>query len=229
MLGPLSAGLLGLVVGARHALEPDHLAAVCTVVTDTRTSRRASSIGAAWGAGHTAAVLVVGAIALAARSELPEWLSSAFELGVAVMLLGLGARALASALRDGREGPPVVHHHDGVPHAHAGPSDHLHAARWTIARRPFLIGLVHGLAGSGALTAWAVASVPSTAGALAYLALFGAGSILGMAVLTGALGMSLHRWVRSVRGRLRLARASGALSVVLGLAWGYGPLLRLLA
>jgi sulfite exporter TauE/SafE len=227
MFGSLSAGLLGLAIGARHALEPDHLAAVCTVVADPRTSRRATSIGAAWGLGHAAALLGVGTIALCARAQMPEWLSSAFELGVAVMLLALGVRGLRLASKLGRTGPALPHSHGDVQHAHAGPQDHLHAGRWTLARRPFVIGLVHGLAGSGALTAWAVASASSIAGGVLYILSFGIGSIVGMAALTGALGASFRRWVRSPLGQIRLAAFSGALSIVLSVTWGYGPLLAL--
>ncbi len=104
MIGSLSAGLLGLVVGAKRAFEPDHLAAVYTVVADPRGARRRHWIGAAWGAGHTAALVVVGAVAIALRTELPPWLSSAFELGVAAMLLVLGLRGVGAghAPRQGR-------------------------------------------------------------------------------------------------------------------------------
>ncbi|MEJ7731542.1 MAG: hypothetical protein WKG00_20305 [Polyangiaceae bacterium] len=229
MIGSLSAGLLGLVVGAKHAFEPDHLAAVCTVVTDPRGARRGHEIGAAWGAGHTAALVVVGAVALALRTELPAWLSSAFELGVAAMLLVLGLRGVVLAARLGKQGSVFTHRHGETEHTHAGPADHIHAAHLTLARRPFLIGMVHGLAGSGALTALAVAASPTVGGGVAYILLFGLGSVAGMALITGAVGASLRRWVRSVRGQSRLGIASGALSVVCGLAWGYEPLLALVA
>jgi len=169
----------------------------------------------------------VSGVALVARAELPPWLSSVFELAVAVMLLGLGVRGLWVASRLGRHGPEIAHHHGPVSHAHAGPSDHMHAGRWTLARRPFLIGLVHGLAGSGALTAWAVASAKTQGGGLLYVLAFGIGSVAGMAALTGALGASLRRWVREPRGQVRLAAASGGFSILLSLAWGYEPLLAL--
>lgn len=229
MIGSLSAGLLGLIVGAKHAFEPDHLAAVCTVVTDPRGARRGHWIGAAWGAGHTAALVAVGAVALVLRTELPEWLSSAFELAVAGMLLVLGVRGVVLASRLGKQGAEFTHRHGDTEHTHAGPTDHIHAAHLTLARRPFLIGMVHGLAGSGALTALAVAASPTIGGGVAYILLFGLGSVAGMALITGAVGVSLSRWVRSARGQSRLGIASGALSVVCGLAWGYAPLMALVA
>jgi hypothetical protein len=231
VIGSLSAGLLGLVVGAKHAFEPDHLAAVCTVVTDPRGARRGHWIGAAWGAGHTAALVAVGAVAMVLRTELPSWLSSAFELGVAAMLLVLGLRGVVLAARLGKQGAVFTHRHGETEHTHAGPVEHIHihAAHLTLARRPFLIGMVHGLAGSGALTALAVAASPTVGGGVAYILLFGLGSVAGMALITGAVGASLRRWVRSVRGQARLGIVSGVLSAVCGVAWGYAPLMALVA
>src|SRR5690348_9392371 len=84
----------GSLLGMRHALEPDHLAAVSTLVTGERGSAKAALLGACWGLGHTLALLAVGVVLLVVRAEMPPQVSELFELLVALMLVGLGARAV---------------------------------------------------------------------------------------------------------------------------------------
>ena len=158
------------------------------------------------------------------RAEMPARIADAFELGVALMLIGLGSRAIYLAAREGSAGPEHVHHHGHTVHAHHGAPAHIHIGTWTLARRPLLVGAVHGLAGSGALTALVVATLPSTAARITYMALFGLGSTLGMAALSGLLGWPLARAGRS-RGLARaISLTVGCVSTMLGLMWGY-PLL----
>ncbi len=130
------------------------------------------------------------------------------------MLVGFGVRAIYQ----GAYGGPAGSTHS---HANRGTSAPLHIRRWTVARRPLVVGAVHGLAGSGALTALVVATLPSTLTRLSYLALFGIGSTVGMAVLSGLLGWPLAR-VGGHRATVRsLSLAVGCVSTVLGLFWGY--------
>src|SRR5438105_1111686 len=98
MLSLLTGWSLGVLLGARHALEPDHLAAVSTLVAERPTTRGAALLGAAWGLGHTSALLVAGGLLLSLRTRMPAALADVFELAVAVMLLLLGARALRNAM-----------------------------------------------------------------------------------------------------------------------------------
>src|SRR5262249_47437234 len=141
-----------------------------------------------WGLGHAAALLGVGVVLAALAAQLPAALGDVFELAVAAMLIGLGARAIHRALRAGADGPPRLHAHAGVSHDHAGPRAHVHLARRTLALRPLVVGVVHGLAGSGALTALVLARLPSTRLRFTYMALFSAGSIVGMCALSGLAG-----------------------------------------
>ena len=215
---------LGTLLGMRHALEPDHLAAVSTLVTGERSKFKAALLGACWGLGHTFTLLVVGVVLVILRADMPARLADAFEFCVALMLIGLGLRAIVLAARQGPAGPAHVHHHGHVVHLQAGAPAHVHIGTWTLARRPLLVGAVHGLAGSGALTALVLATLPSTAARLTYMAVFGLGSTLGMAMLSGLLGWPLAR-LGSHRGVLRaVSLAVGLVSTVLGIAWGY-PLL----
>lgn len=215
---------LGSLLGMRHALEPDHLAAVSTLVTGERNSYKAALLGVCWGLGHTVALIAVGAVLVILRAEMPVRLSDAFELCVALMLVALGVRAIYLAARQGPAGPVHAHQHGRVAHAHPGATAHVHIGAWTLARPPLVVGAVHGLAGSGALTALVLTTLPSTTARLAHMVVFGLGSTLGMAALSGLLGWPLAR-AGSHRGLARaLSIVVGGVSTTLGLAWGY-PLL----
>ena len=189
---------LGSLLGMRHALEPDHLTAVSTLVTGERSSVRAAMLGASWGVGHTLSLVVVGAALVLLRAEMPARVADLFELFVAIMLVALGVRAIYS-----------------------GRTPHVHTGDWKMARRPLLVGAVHGLAGSGALTALVLATLSSTTARITYMALFGIGSTLGMALLTSAIGWPLAR-IGGNRHTVRaLSVAVGCVSIALGIFWGY--------
>jgi ABC-type nickel/cobalt efflux system permease component RcnA len=217
----LAGSLLGVLFGMRHACEPDHLAAISTLVAEERSARKTLLLGLFWGLGHTAALLGVAVALTVLRAGLPPGLADAFELGVALMLLALGARALSRAAREGSSGPRKLHAHGRAQHEHEAAGGHVHLGRWTLAGRPLIIGIVHGLAGSGALTAVALASLPSNAARLAYVALFGFGSILGMAALSGIAGWPLAHFGRRPAAARALAAATGLFSIGLGLFWGW--------
>lgn len=223
----ITSSSLGSLLGMRHALEPDHLAAVSTLVTADHRGYKAALLGACWGLGHTCSLVVVGTALVVLRAEMPARIADLFELGVAVMLIALGLRAIYLAARQGPAGPVHVHQHRGRLHVHPGAPAHIHIGAWTLARRPLLVGAVHGLAGSGALTALVLATLPTTAARLIYMAVFGLGSTLGMAALSGLLGWPLARVGRH-RGLARaISLLVGCVSTVLGIGWGYPLLARL--
>src|SRR4030095_5401978 len=144
-----------------------------------------------------------------------------FELAVAVMLIVLGARAIHRVLRDPGDGPNILHAPARVSHRHAGPPAHLHLARRTLALRPLMVGIVHGLAGSGALTALVLAKLPSTQLRFAYMALFSAGSIAGMCALSGLAGWPLAHIARHPRAARLLLGTIGAAAAAMGLGSGW--------
>jgi len=205
----------------RHALEPDHLAAVSTLVTGERSGLKAAWLGACWGLGHTLTLVIAGAALVLLRAEMPGRASDAFEFLVALMLIGLGLRAIYRAALQGADGPTYAHRHRGLVHVHPGVPAHVHIGRWTLARRPLLIGAVHGLAGSGALTALVLTTLPSTASRLIYMVLFGLGSTAGMAALSGLLGWPLARLGTQETVSRSISFVVGSLSMVLGVVWGY--------
>lgn len=211
----------GSLLGMRHALEPDHVAAVSTMVSRERNGFRAAWLGLCWGIGHTVSLMIVGAGLMVFRAEMPESFTNLFELGVALMLIGLGVRAIILAARQGPDGPLALHRHGRIVHQHRGLTAHVHVGRWTLARRPLIIGAMHGLAGSGALTALVLATLPTMTARVTYLGLFGLGSTLSMAALSGLLGWPLAR-LSTHHGVARgISLLVGCGSTVLGMLWGY--------
>lgn len=218
MVPLLSAWLLGLVLGARHAFEPDHLAAMATMLSTQRSAARTAFIGALWGTGHAVTLFLVGALLIACRLRMPPSLAAAFEACVALLLLVLGVRLLMAGAR---------HRHGHVEEAddgHGEKADHVHIGAWTVARRPFLVGIAHGLAGSGALTALALAAMPSVGSALVYLLMFGLGSVMAMGLASGVLGWPLVRATRTGSAQAAVSSLAGVLSLATGLLWGWRSL-----
>jgi ABC-type nickel/cobalt efflux system permease component RcnA len=215
----------GFLIGMRHALEADHLAAVVSL--STRSTGRLASMrrGAAWGLGHTTALLVVGGGCLAWGTSLSETQADWLERLVGAMLVALGVQVVLR-MRRNRVHVHVHRHDDGVVHLHAhrhaagegqaiGAHHHDHPSNW----RAGAVGLVHGMAGSAALVVLVSSSVGSFWTGLAYIASFGVGSILGMAVLSFAIAMPLEfsaRRLNHVYGLVEVPLAVG--TVALGLS-----------
>ena len=212
-LGFAASAGFGALLGMRHALEPDHLVAISTLMTGERSSAKAAWLGACWGLGHTLTLLTTGALLVVLEAQMPAMAAQLFELSVVMLLIGFGVRAIYQGA--GRRRPRATHSH-----RRGGASSLIRVDRATLVR-PFLVGTVHGLAGSGALTALVVTTLPSTVARLAYLVLFGAGSTAAMAALSGLLGWPIarlgvhHIFVRSVTAVV------GGVSTALGLFWGY--------
>jgi ABC-type nickel/cobalt efflux system permease component RcnA len=196
-LGLLAALALGVVLGLKHSLDPDHVVAVSTIVSQYRNPLRSFWVGVSWGLGHTTTLLLIGIVIIALRLTIPDRLALLLEFSVGIMLVGLGVQVVYS-FRKKR-----VHQHS---HGHEE-EDHLHfhshaqAQQETKAKnvehhndtgvgKPFLrkksyvVGLVHGVAGSAALTLLVLASIESPWAGLVYILLFGLGSILSMGVMT---------------------------------------------
>jgi hypothetical protein len=202
--------LLGLAQGIRHALEPDHVTAVSTLVAGERTPRRIVSFAAIWGLGHALTLLVVGGALALFRARMPAQLADVFELVVAFMLVALGVRAVARA-RAQSKADPATHGH-----AHAG-----------LRAQPLGVGIVHGLAGSGALAALATASFASRGAGVLFIAIYGAGAAAGMALLAAAAVLPMARVAKSARASAILMATAGLLSIALGAAWGWPVATRL--
>lgn len=208
--------MLGFIGGFRHAFEPDHVVAVSTLLGRHRRMRGSLRAAAAWGLGHTTTlVLGVPAIGLF-RLPLSESFLGYLELPVAVMLACLGIRTLWDL--GGRLRTLRRHRHDGVEHFHVGPAPHPHdfptrRSGWG----GYLVGLVHGFAGSGALFLLIAATLPSIGAGLLYALVFGIGSLAGMAAVTLAMAASLQAAGRKPIVHAALTGLSGGLSIMLAI------------
>jgi len=219
---------LGFVLGLRHALDPDHLVAVSTIVSEHKSIKRSSLVGTFWGLGHTASLLGIGIVILLLRASIPAHFEPWMEAPVAAMLIVLGVSATWRAFRErGWQVHTHTHsHEDRAPHTHV----HLHAHEqhdhkhrlFRMGRKPFLVGLVHGVAGSAALTLAVLTTIPSVALGLLYITVFGIGSIGGMLLMSAMIGLPFAVTARRfsvVNGGIRLF--AGVFSVLFGLmlAW----------
>lgn len=197
MTPTLTALTLGLLIGAQHAFEPDHLAAVGTMLPGETSPMKSALRGGWWGLGHGLAIAAVGIPLILLGLEVPEHIESIAEFVVGVMLIGLGVRALRNARRALRPDAQPHHHHNSLP-----------------------IGLVHGLAGSGAAVVLATADAPTPAISMLFLAVFILGSTLSMAGTAALISLPIARAATNERRTSWLLTTSGLLSVGVGLMWG---------
>ena len=221
MLGILG---LGFLLGMQHALEADHVAAVSSIAARRTDVGDIVKHGLTWGLGHTLTLFVVAGAALGLGRAIPEHLARPIEGAVGIMLVGLGAHVLWRLWRDRvhfhrhSHGDGTVHVHA---HSHAGetlaharaPHAHVHGFRW----RTLLVGLMHGMAGSAALLVLAVSQASSVGVGLGYVALFGIGSMLGMAGLSAVIAVPLAlsaRWLTWANGGLQ--GAVGVVTIAIG-------------
>jgi ABC-type uncharacterized transport system, permease component len=221
---------IGLLFGLKHATEVDHIVAISTIVSRHRNVFRSAIVGALWGAGHTVSLLVMGAIVLSLRIAIPERVSNWLEFGVALMIIGLGVSAL---LRRNSEVHIHQHSHDGLAHTHVHfhekesqhqPNSHA-AHSHAIARvgwKPVLVGMLHGLAGSGALTLLVLTQISSSLLGFLYVATFGFGSIVGMLVMSGLIGLPFAFTSRRLTNfHHGLQTAAAVLSICFGIWYAY--------
>jgi len=242
---PLSAMLLGFLLGLQHATDPDHLVAVATILTRERRFIDGALIGVLWGAGHMTTLTIVGAIIIGLKLTVSPAVGGGLELVVAAMLIVLGVLRLRDALRGLETVPPghLVADHDhgggaGVVHSHPHAHDsehthehaHVHPSRWLArlgwrggwpAGRALVVGAIHGLAGSAAVSLLVLATLRSTVSAFVYLLIFGIGTILGMTLLTAVMAFPVSMALRYRRARQALALCAGIGSIAFGLVYGY--------
>jgi ABC-type nickel/cobalt efflux system permease component RcnA len=219
---------LGLIYGLRHATEADHIVAVSAIVSEHKKLARAAIVGALWGVGHTASLIVVGTIVLTLKIAIPERVASWLELAVALMIIGLGVIAFRRALNGRSDFHVHRHGHSLFSHSHI----HFHETKTEdnhthevvrLGIKPTIVGAMHGLAGSAALTLLVLTQIHSALLGLIYLAVFGVGSILGMLLMSGLVGLPFVLSSRNVSGvHYQLQMLAGLLSVVFGFWYAYG-------
>jgi high-affinity nickel-transport protein len=241
MLGLLTVIAIGFFLGMRHATDPDHVIAVTTIVTRERSARKSALIGAAWGVGHTLTILAVGGAIVIFRIVLPARLGLGMELAVGIMLIVLGVRNLeglftwsaapvliAQPATATISQPRIQDHHSHHNHRHAKNLESSAADHW-LSRfgayrlmRPLIVGVVHGLAGSAAIALLVLSTIPTPGWAVAYLVVFGFGTILGMMLITGAIAGTVSYGQKTfARIGHHVTWAAGVISVAFGLFIAY--------
>lgn len=223
---------LGLVFGLKHATEVDHVVAVSTIVSEHRSLFRSALVGGLWGAGHTASLVIVGVVVLVFRVAIPTPIARWLEFGVALMIIALGAAAVWRVLRKRADVHLHRHSHDGQSHVHihfheqgtkhlGAAASHSHAIA-EIGFKPLLVGAMHGLAGSAALTLLVLTQIKSVSLGLLYLAVFGLGSTVGMLLMSGLVGLPFALSARRISHlNFGLQTIAGALSIAFGLWYAY--------
>jgi len=184
----------GFVLGLKHALDPDHMAAVSTIVSQSNSVKRSSLVGTFWGLGHTLSLLCAGVVVIALKVQISERVALWMEFAVALMLIFLGLKATLRSFR-GWKLHRHRHTHDGTTHTHLhlhrDRDEHVHRHRHLIGlgARPFFVGMVHGMAGSAALMILVLATIPSAIVGLVYIAVFGLGSVGGMLIMSSLISL----------------------------------------
>ena len=219
---PTGILLLGLLTGLRHSMEADHIAAVLSVVASSHKNiKRASMLGAIWGLGHTMSLFVAGLLVLLLAVNISETISSRLEFGVGIMLLFLGFTTLTGwsigkffkGLRHQKSSHKHIHYHQGnIVHSHG----HIHDNEHKHGHKSLIIGMVHGMAGSGALLLIVLSTINSIPLGLAYIAIFGAGSIGGMVGVSTLMGIPFVKLSNSAKVSIALRYAAAITTLAIG-------------
>ncbi len=240
--GALAALVLGFLLGLKHATDADHVVAVSTIATEYRNAWRGIWVGGSWGLGHTTPLLIVGVIILLFKSvvlDRYETVAPIFEFGVGIMLVLLGAQVFWNIKR----GKMHVHRHehDDDPHLHihgthgAGEADEseedhgfFRPGKPFFRAKSYMIGIVHGLAGSAAVMLVLLPTMSSIWVGIGYIILFGLGTIISMGIITLLIGIPfsisgnfgrINRVVAGIAGGASLIFGVGLMSdVALGTA-----------
>ena len=223
--------LVSLLLGLRHASDPDHLAAVTTLIVSEEQRRitKATRMGLFWGLGHGTTLVVLGLPLVLLGQYLPERLQQSAEVAIGIIIVVLAGRLLVR----GHRGVFHAHahtHDDGAPHRHlhsheADGAAHEHSHDVTL-RTPlsaYGVGLVHGIGGSGGLTLLLLSTIPDPSEAVVALLIFAAGTGVSMALLSTVLGLAIASGPVA-RSFARLAPVLGLLAAVFGVWYALGAL-----
>ncbi|MGG1679268.1 sulfite exporter TauE/SafE family protein [Neobacillus sp. NRS-1170] len=222
-VGFLSILALGFVLGIKHAIEPDHVIAVSTIASQSKKLFRSSLAGVFWGIGHTATLFIIGIILIFMKGEIPEKWAMSLEFLVGIMLVYLGASTILSFKNIHLH----QHKHDGENHKHVHShnlgSEHEHKNQHKNVSylKSLVIGLVHGLAGSGAMVLLTMSTVKSVWEAAIYILIFGTGTIIGMLFFTTIIGIPFVFSAKKLTLNKTLTQVTGVISIVFGIFYMY--------
>lgn len=198
----------GFILGIKHAFDADHLLAITTALTEQKNPFKAALLGTFWGIGHTLTLFIIGILVLFFNLSIPEKISMNLELLVGIMLIALG---LGTITKRNLKIHHHVHKHDGIAHSHLhSPQHHQH-------RRSFLIGIVHGLAGSATIMILVISTIKSLITGIYYILLFGFGSIIGMTLVSFFIGIPfIYSMEKFTQGEKYIRIIAGSFSIIFG-------------
>jgi sulfite exporter TauE/SafE len=203
---------LGFVLGIKHAIEPDHVIAVSTIASQSKKLFRSSLAGVFWGIGHTVTLFIVGIILLIMKGQIPEKWAMSLEFLVGIMLVYLGISTITSLKKI------HVHQHE---HESETINPHGNQQKNFSYIKSMIIGLVHGLAGSGAIVVLTMSTVKSVLESAFYILIFGFGTVIGMLFFTTILGISFTFSAKRLRLNKTLTQITGVVSTVFGIYYMY--------
>ncbi len=213
----------GFLIGLRHATDADHLAAVGTIVSERKSLWSSTLIGGVWGLGHTISLFLAGIFVLLLNFEISEQTARILEFGVGIMLTFLGLNVLRKLLKGGKL---HFHKHEHGAKEHVHP--HIHENAQTdephthhglkFSPRALVIGMIHGLAGSGGMMLLYLPTIETQTLKLLYIIIFGIGSIGGMMLMSFLVGLPFHLTAgRFNRFNYLLQSVAGLVSIAFGL------------
>ncbi len=224
ILSPILIMGLGLLVGIQHAFEPDHIAAVSTQILKSKLTKKStkqlirqsitksSILGVVWGAGHTTTLVLIGFLVYVLAITIQNQIFSGLEFAVGMMLVFLGVTTILNKKIQFKHKHPHSHK-DGTIHLdehNHDDSDHKHT------HKSYLIGLVHGLAGSGSLVVLTAITFDNVGFMLGFIVIFGIGSMIGMAVVGSLMGIPLAFGNRIMLIQKIFRYVTGIFSLVIG-------------
>lgn len=216
---------IGFLLGLRHAFDPDHIVAVSTIASRTGNLVKAAASGLYWGIGHTLTLFIVGMLFIGFKATVPETLALSMEMVVGIMLVILGWTTFRNFQK--KKIHVHVHQHDEGEihthfHSHKESDKHNHTHLKKMEQKSLIIGMVHGLAGSGALVLLTMSSLNTLTEATIYILVFGVGTILGMLLFATLIGLPFVLLSKySVQLEKKLGMLAGIVSIVFGLYFMY--------
>jgi len=219
----LSTLAFGFILGIKHAIEPDHVIAVSTIASRSKKLWRSSLAGVFWGIGHTATLFIVGLVLILMNGEIPDKWAMSLEFLVGIMLVYLGITSILSF----KNIHTHEHEHDGELHKHFhshkydSEHEHKHQHKDVFYMKSMLVGLVHGLAGSAAMTLLTMSTVKSVWEGAVYILVFGVGTVVGMLLFTTVIGIPFVISAKKIKINKALTQITGVISTAFGFYYMY--------
>ncbi len=208
---------LGFILGLKHALDADHVIAVTNILSQTKSLKISSLIGSFWGFGHALTLLLIGMILLLFKITLPQRLALLFEFLAGAFLVFLGVKVIWNLFYNHLHAHQHTHGHTLHTHLHA----HSHSSAHKHYHTSFLLGMMHGLAGSAALTLLVLASTPTFFQGISFILIFGSGATVGMLLISMVLALPFLYFQNITRLVNGLQVLAASLSIVLGISLIY--------